>query len=655
MRPTRSVAAVAAATLALVASSVSPAAAVNFGEVAAISPLAPEANRPQIEVSADGTRATAVWIEEVGGVAVARTASATVFAGIATWGQPQTISAAASADPQIALSADGKHAMAVWEEQGALSSRILTRSATVAGTSSSWGAATPLSPGEFFGEDAASPQVALSADGTRAVVVWDRKQLVGNRRVDMNWATVSGSTATWSGGTQLTSGDTGDAQDPQVGMSSDGTRFSAAWRRKVAGQYVVQSRSALWNGASPTLGLTSAGVSADGQNAGAPQLGLSADGGELVVAWHRFDGANYIAQSAAAVIDGTSALYSGAFNLSDPGANALPPTVEVAADGSRALVVWSRASILQSRTGPLGGGSVTWGPAENLNTGTSPFSYDTSLSDDGSLATVLWTETIGGVNRIFTSSATLLPQSAVWNPPVPLSSAGGDSNRPAVAMSDDGLLATAVWDTERGATEMIHSTSALASAQSIDFPTPPATRQDLGPVALAATASSGLPVSYATATPAVCSVAGSSAQLLAPGTCSIAAAQPGSRLFRSAGEVQRSFQVTAAPGPPSPATTLTVKARGAAKKLRLRKKAAVVTGVATNGSVTARSANCYRKGKKSAKACTIKKKEPGRILVTARCTSRVTARVTITAAAPGSTPVTWSRVWKVAKTPRKAC
>jgi uncharacterized delta-60 repeat protein len=84
-------------------------------------------------------------------------------------------------------------------------------------------------------------------------------------------------------------------------------------------------------------------------------------------------------------------------------------------------------------------------------------------------------------------------------------------------------------------------------AQSIDFA--PLADRAIGasPFTLLATASSGLPVAFMSLTPAVCSVAGPTATLLATGACSIAADQAGSAAFLAAPQVVRTFAVLADP------------------------------------------------------------------------------------------------------------
>ena len=64
------------------------------------------------------------------------------------------------------------------------------------------------------------------------------------------------------------------------------------------------------------------------------------------------------------------------------------------------------------------------------------------------------------------------------------------------------------------------------------------------PVTLTASASSGLPVSFGSGAPAVCSVSGATVTTLAPGTCTITATQGGSTTYAAA-RVTRSFGVEA--------------------------------------------------------------------------------------------------------------
>ena len=82
--------------------------------------------------------------------------------------------------------------------------------------------------------------------------------------------------------------------------------------------------------------------------------------------------------------------------------------------------------------------------------------------------------------------------------------------------------------------------------QTITFAQPKDTKVG-EPVILSGSASSGLPVSFTSGTPAVCTVAGSTATPVAAGTCTITASQGGDATYAPARDVQRSSQVRASP------------------------------------------------------------------------------------------------------------
>lgn len=89
-------------------------------------------------------------------------------------------------------------------------------------------------------------------------------------------------------------------------------------------------------------------------------------------------------------------------------------------------------------------------------------------------------------------------------------------------------------------------------SQSITFPEIATTAIDVGPVALTATASSGLAVAYAETTPSVCTVTGSLVNLIGEGDCTIEADQAGDANWSPAATVARTFTVTATGANPTP-------------------------------------------------------------------------------------------------------
>jgi hypothetical protein len=82
--------------------------------------------------------------------------------------------------------------------------------------------------------------------------------------------------------------------------------------------------------------------------------------------------------------------------------------------------------------------------------------------------------------------------------------------------------------------------------QFISFTSPGNQTLGAGPVALVATASSGLAVSFGTTTPAVCTVSGSTLTLVSAGTCTVQASQAGDATYAAAPTVSNSFTVSKA-------------------------------------------------------------------------------------------------------------
>jgi hypothetical protein len=93
------------------------------------------------------------------------------------------------------------------------------------------------------------------------------------------------------------------------------------------------------------------------------------------------------------------------------------------------------------------------------------------------------------------------------------------------------------------ATSVSQTITVSAASQTITFPAIAAQKVGAS-VNLGASATSGLAVSFTSTTPAVCSVSGSTANMVAAGTCSIGAAQPGNANYSAAPTVTQSIVVT---------------------------------------------------------------------------------------------------------------
>jgi sugar lactone lactonase YvrE len=106
------------------------------------------------------------------------------------------------------------------------------------------------------------------------------------------------------------------------------------------------------------------------------------------------------------------------------------------------------------------------------------------------------------------------------------------------------IVASVAGNNEYFALSTIETIAVSHATQSITFPA--IAGQVVGtPLNVAATASSGLAVSFASTTPAVCSVAGATVSFIAAGTCTIEASQAGNDVYFAAPAVGQSFAVTA--------------------------------------------------------------------------------------------------------------
>ncbi len=95
-------------------------------------------------------------------------------------------------------------------------------------------------------------------------------------------------------------------------------------------------------------------------------------------------------------------------------------------------------------------------------------------------------------------------------------------------------------------TQTVTVTAAPLTAQTINFPAIPSFVWSGGSAALAATASSGLAVSYSV-TSGACAIAGNTVTASAAGACLIAANQPGNASFSAAPQVSQSVTIAQAP------------------------------------------------------------------------------------------------------------
>lgn len=308
-----------------------------------------DATTAEVDVlmSADGSKATAVWIDADDELS---TASATVSGTTATWGSVQDLTATGDVESvNLGLSSNGTRATVVWVYSGSgTNESVESRSATISGNTATWGTkSTPRSSPAYVGE----ASVALSTDGTKAAAIWKYKEPgTSTYGIQASVASVSGASATWSAVSSLTDpSDSRETDYPHIAISGNGSKVFPIWQREdAAGSsvYIIESKVGSVSGNTPTWGSTSS-VSAAGGTAYGARINVTPDGTKAIAAWYRMSGV-YFAQAAVATVSGTSATWATAVDLSAAGDYAFSPQVGISSDGAAATAVWQRAGLIQS-------------------------------------------------------------------------------------------------------------------------------------------------------------------------------------------------------------------------------------------------------------------------------------------------------------------
>ncbi len=327
--------------------------------------------------------------------------------------------------PRLAVAPDGT-ATVVWSARQGSTFTVYQRRIGPDGVPQS-GVTALSAPGQ----DALAPAVAVAPDGT-ATVAWIRFD-GANFVVQVRRITPDGGL----GAEALNfSGAGGDAAAPQVAVAPDGTA-TVVWKRFNGSNDVVQERQMAADGTREASGHP---LSAPGRDAVEPQVAVAPDGTSLVV-WSRLDGSDSIVQGRQVLPGGDPA--ASAADLSAGGESAVGPQVGLDDDGT-ATVVWSRfdgvSSIIQARRVSAAG--VPGPDVDDLSVaGRSAAEPRVAVNPDG-IAIVVW-DRLDGSNRIV--QARRIGASGEPSPGVlDLSAAGRDAAEPQVAIADDGA-ATVVW------------------------------------------------------------------------------------------------------------------------------------------------------------------------------------------------------------------
>ncbi len=167
--------------------------------------------------------------------------------------------------------------------------------------------------------------------------------------------------------------------------------------------------------------------------------------------------------------------------------------------------------------------TITFGALSNLTLGSAPFTLTATASSG---LPVSFASTTTSVCTVSGTTATLV---AVGTCTIQATQAGNATYAAATPVS-----------------QSFQVTQPSLTSQTITFGALSDIALGSVPITLTATASSGLPVSFASLTTSVCTVSGSTATLVAVGTCTIQATQAGNGTYAAATPVSQSFQVEAA-------------------------------------------------------------------------------------------------------------
>jgi len=433
----------------------------TWGATSDLSDTFQKAINPKIATSTDGTRATAVWLRWD----IIQSASATISGNTADWGNVKDLSIAGQAVgelPDIALSDDGTKATAVWRAFDSTFGKyvIQSASATISGNTADWGDVKVLSDLTL---DANIPQIALSSDGTMAMVVWSTLSV--RYFVAAIPGTISGNTATW-GVVKPVSPELEEVPSyPEIAISSDGTKAMVVW----SNNGIIQSRAGEMAGAgysewSPVTNV----LSEAGRIASSPRIANSSDGTKATVVWYRLDGSDYRVQAIPLTRSGW-AVYQGAVkDLSAPGQDAYYPQIALSSDGTKATAVWYRYNgfdwIVQSASTTISGLTATWGTVKELSApGGDAYYPQIALSSDGTQAAAVWRRFDGSKFIVQSASATISGATAKWGIATDLSIAGKSAYEPHIDLSSDGTMATIVWTLDEDPYDIVQSASAIGN------------------------------------------------------------------------------------------------------------------------------------------------------------------------------------------------
>ncbi|HQR79408.1 MAG TPA: fibronectin type III domain-containing protein [Actinomycetota bacterium] len=322
---------------------------------------------------------------------------------------------------RMAGTPDGNAELVTWRRSDGTHTRIQARWYRNGG----WTSVATLS--EATG-DAAAPQVAVSDAGTTAVVTWvmdDGQSAV----VQSRWY----SNGTWGPVQQI--GSDNAAGDVRVDLSADGHKAMAVWRNGSGADRRVRSARAVdgtW-----TLPQSLTGASTDSVTM---RLDLNAAGDQAQLAWRRLSGASYRLETRNWNADtgwGPAQFISAAGVVTDDAIVKLLP--------AGAAILWREQNngVYQAMLRKMAGGS--WGPATRLSADSADVA-DLHLAATPDAMWAAWSRSTASSSVVEVTRGV----DGAWSEPVAVSDPAAAAIDPALAVSEAGHRAVAVWKRNGG-------------------------------------------------------------------------------------------------------------------------------------------------------------------------------------------------------------
>jgi hypothetical protein len=385
-------------------------------------------------MSADGRYQTITWYRFDGSRDVVQSRSSSDYG--ATWAPAVNLSDASQSamTPQISMSADGEHQTITWRRSNGSNQIIQARVSSDYGAT--WSTAVDLSDP---GQNAYVPVVDLSSDGRYQAIAWYRRDGSNNWIIQARSSGDYGATWAAAGATPVDMSDPGqDASSPQIAVSADGEHQTITWHRYDGSRNVIQARMSSDYGATWS---TAVNLSTPPGSAPQPRLAMSADGEHQTITWYRFNGTKNVVQARSSSDFGAS--WTTAADLSSPTSNSEAQQVAMSTDGQRQTITWYRQDvtdpniqiIVVSSSDDYG---TTWSSAQDLSSPSAyPYAYSpqVAMSADGQQQVVAWYAYNASYTMTVTQASFLRPAAppapappTPSGPPGDVSAAAGDAS-----------------------------------------------------------------------------------------------------------------------------------------------------------------------------------------------------------------------------------